>query len=69
MDLTKDRRDFSDLWESPLPTPLELVIFVDDVPGVAAAPAMEGLQEGRRHPPHGAASSLVGSGGPGTLSE
>ena len=36
-----------------------IFVIADDVPGAAAAPAVEGLRAGRRHPPHGASFSLV----------
>ena len=36
-------------------SPPELVVVADEVPGASDTLATEGVQAGRRHPPHGAA--------------
>ena len=59
--------DCLDLWVSPPLTPLSLVVIINDVPGAAVAPEMEGSQARRTHPPHSSTSYLVDGGGPGPL--
>ena len=67
MEPEKDRRDHSDSWAPPPPP--ALIVVADDVPDTASVPAAEGLWAGRRRPPHGVVSSLVGGGSPRPLSE
>ena len=67
MDPAKDRSGCSYLWVPTSFPPLALIVISDDVPGAADSPVAERLQEGRIHPPHGAALSVFGVGGNGPL--